>query len=467
MPSIKKKITHLYWRAGFGISLDMLDQKSVLPLTTTINQLFEKSKKTDFLEVDLPVYREGIANRMTKKNTSKKERKIFRKKLQIEKRNVNNSWIEKMARSENPLLERMTLFWHGHFALVSKGNSFVAKNYINTLRKHALGNFKDLVLAMARDPEMIRFLNNQQNRKGHPNENFARELLELFMIGIDQYSEQDVKEAARAFTGWKASKEGVFEFSKRQHDYDEKIFMGQTGNFDGEDIIKIVLEKKQTARFIATKVYQYFVNEKINKKHLAMLTDAFYNSDYNIETLMRTIFESDWFYAKEQIGTKIKSPIDLLVGMIKTLQLTTNHDKSLLFVQKMLGQILLIPPNVAGWPGGKEWIDNATLLFRLNLAGYIFKVTEVAVSAKPAYEEKAVRKMKQNLSANMDLSPILKYFKKSDEDFIFLTLKDWLIQTNIDIEKSDLDQFTNNNSKSSYVRSLILRLMTLPEYQVC
>jgi len=395
------------------------------------------------------------------------EKADLRKKLQRENRKVNGFWIRKMVDSHNPLLERMTLFWHSHFALISRNNSFVSKNYINTLRTHALGNFGDLVLAIARDPGMIRFLNNQQNKKGQPNENFARELLELFTIGIGHYSEQDVKEAARAFTGWRTRKKGEFVFSKRHHDFGMKTFLGQRGDFNGEDIIRIILEKKQTAKFIATKVYQYFVNEKIDQGHVQELADVFYNSNYSIEKLMRSIFESNWFYAEKNIGTKIKSPIDLLVGMMKTLQLGLNDQKSFLFIQKMLGQTLLNPPNVAGWAAGQSWIDNATLVFRLNLAGYFFKTLSVNVSAKPEFEDKAQRKIKEKLSTTMDVSPILNHFNSTDEAVIYSTLSDWLIQTKLNIKKSEMDLFTKNDVKSDYIKSLLLRLMTLPEYQVC
>ena len=462
MPTLRKKISHLYWRAGFGISLEMLDQKSSLPLKETISKLLTDAKNPDLLALQLPIYEQ-----LAKEGKAMMKNADLRKKLQEENRGVNSFWIRNMATSKNPLLERMTLFWHGHFAMISRNNSNVSKNYINTLRTHALGNFGELVLAIARDPGMIKFLNNQQNKKGHPNENFARELLELFTMGIGHYSEQDIKEAARAFTGWRTNKNGVFTFSEKRHDYDRKTFLGQEGDFNGEDIIRIILEKKQTAKFIATKVYQYFVNQKINQEHVQELAYKFYNSNYSIEKLMRTIFESNWFYAEENIGTKIKSPIDLLVGMMKTLQLDLGSQKSFLFIQKMLGQILLNPPNVAGWAGGPSWIDNATLVFRLNLAGYLFKTQSVNVYAKPAFEDKARKKIKQKLSATMDLSPIIYHFKNSDEAVIYASLSDWLIQTKLNIKKSEMDLFTKNDVTSDYVASLVLRLMTLPEYQVC
>jgi len=458
----RKKINHLYCRAGFGISLEALGHKSNLSLESIVDELILGAKNSAELPSKLPNYKVALFEKL-----SKSEKAVLNKKLRKENSEVNSKWVQNMVDSKNPLLDRMTLFWHGHFPIISKKNPFVSKTYIDTLQKYSLGNFKELVLAIARNPGMIRFLNNQQNKKGKPNENFARELLELFTIGIGHYSEQDVKEAARAFTGWRANKKNEFIFSKNRHDFGKKTFFGQTGNFDGEDIIDLILEKKETARFITTKTYKYFVNKNIDQNIIEQLADTFYNSNYNIEKLMRAIFTSKWFYNEKNIGTKIKSPIDLLVGMMKTLRLDLQDPKSILLVQKMLGQTLLIPPNVAGWPGGQAWIDNASLLFRLNLAGYFFKNTEINQFNNQEFGGQSKRKIFQKLSANMDLTPITNYFVEFDESMIYENLKGWLIQSDLDLKKADIDAFTLKNTKENYIKSMVLRLMTLPEFQLC
>ena len=295
MISIRKKIKHLYGRAGFGITLTELDAKSNLPFESIIDELVQRAKHSKGLVIKLPVYEQASLSKL-----NKLEKAALKKKLREENGFVNAKWVQKMADSNNPLRDRMTLFWHGHFAMISKKNPFVSKSYINTLEKFAFGNFKDLVLAMARDPGMIRFLNNQQNKKGQPNENFARELLELFTIGIGHYTEQDIKEAARAFTGWQADKKNEFTFSKKRHDFGKKTFFGQSGNFGGEDIIDLILEKKETAKFITTKIYKYFVNKNIDQPIIEELADTFYHSNYDIEKLMRAIFSSEWFYHEKK-----------------------------------------------------------------------------------------------------------------------------------------------------------------------
>ncbi|WP_291724783.1 DUF1800 domain-containing protein, partial [Bernardetia sp.] len=362
MTSTSKKIQHLYWRAEFGISSKDI-QNTPKNVKTAIEQIFERAKPVYSLSSDF-----DMPSLSTMKNMSGKEKKELRKKGRQSVREINVEWIKQMAHpKKGTLREKMAFFWHGHFACELK-NPVLATQQINTIKKHALGNFKDLVLAITKDAAMILYLNNQQNRKRSPNENFARELMELFTIGRGNYTENDIKEAARAFTGWSANRlTGEFQFKKWAHDEENKTFMGKTGNFDGTDIIDIILSKKQTARYIASKIYTFFVNETTkNQKHIEELATVFFDSNYDIEKLMKYLFSQDWFYEEEHIGSKIKSPVEFLVGMMRTLHLNFESQDGILFTQKALGQILFRPPNVAGWQGGKNWIDNATLLVRLN-----------------------------------------------------------------------------------------------------
>ncbi|MBK7475185.1 MAG: DUF1800 domain-containing protein [Haliscomenobacter sp.] len=354
-------IKHLYWRAGFGLSPAEWAEKKSMPLRKAVDELFSQARNPNLLPVpepDLPSEPQML------------DREQIQERQRIERQRVleyNYSWLQRMSNPEEPaLLERMTFFWHGHFAC-DIDNSVLAVQYLNTLRFHALGNFRDLVVAIAREPAMIRYLNNQQNRKDQPNENFARELLELFTIGRGNYTETDIKEGARAFTGWSSTLRGEYIFRPGQHDYNRKTFFGKTGNYDGTDIIDLILERKETALFIVGKIYRHFVHEKGPEERIKALAREFYASGYDIGRLMQAIFESDWFYAPENIGTKIKSPVELLAGMIRSLGLQFEDGLGAVFVQRALGQILFHPPNVAGWPGGRSWIDNSTLMTRLNL----------------------------------------------------------------------------------------------------
>ncbi len=458
----QKKIQHLYWRAGFGLSPIELASKTKLTLPQAVEELFQKAKQPSVLKSRLKRLKLSDL-----KGLSKAERKKLRKEARQNVMELNTAWLRQMTEETNPLIEKMTLFWHGHFACILKNNPYHALYQNNTIRKHALGNFRDLLIAMAKDGGMIRFLNNQQNRKQKPNENFARELNELFTIGRGHYTEQDVKEAARAFTGWSSTLLGDFKFRKNWHDYGQKTFMGKTGNWDGTDIIDIILSKKQTATFIATKVYRFFVNDTVNSYDVQYLADVFYNSNYNIEKLMRTIFESDRFYDAENMGNKIKSPIEFLVGTMKTLEVKFDSVRTQIFLQKALGQILFQPPNVAGWEGGKAWIDNATLMLRLNLATYLFYGGDMNIRTKEEFEALQRNKTQKKLKATINPNTLVNSFNGQNEEQIFMELSNFLLQPTIKLNKDLINAYTIQSNKTEYIKSLAMRFMSMPEYQLC
>ena len=456
-----EKIKHLYGRAGFGLSVGECEQKRNLSVSQAVNELFSKALATPPLSPPATANVEGFLqmSEMDKAETRKKERRLV--VLQ------SAAWIKRMSdASESPLLERMTLFWHGHFACQSK-TSVMASNQLNTIRKHALGNFRELVLAIAKDPSMIRFLNNQQNRKQKPNENFARELMELFTIGRGNYTEKDIKEAARAFTGWSSTARGEYIFRARVHDYGTKTFFGQSGRFDGTDIIDMILEKKQTAEFITRKIYRYFVNEQINEAHVQQLANSFYSSNYDIGKLMRQIFLSDWFYEASNRGSKIKSPVDLMAGMIKNLQIEFENELALVFLQKSLGQSLFNPPNVAGWPGSRSWVDNSTLMIRLNLPAFLLNSKEVNFKLKEEFEAKRQNKITRRLNANLDLTPIIAQVQGKDIEAQVKYLSDYLLPNSGKIPMPLFKRITRGKSAEDTTKLVLLGIMSLPEYQMC
>jgi len=360
----------------------------------------------------------------------------------------------------------MSLFWHGHFACRIL-NSRLAAAELNILRKHGLGKFRDLVLTIARDPAMIRYLNNQQNKKKKPNENFARELMELFTIGRGQYTEQDVKEAARAFTGWSSNLQGEFVFRANQHDYGSKVFFGKSGNFDGTDIIDLILERRETAEFLTAKIYRYFVNEHLDKEIVRELAAEFYRSDYDIGRLMRTIFSSDWFYRSENIGARIKSPVELLAGMIRSLGLTLDQPLALLPVQKALGQVLFNPPNVAGWPGGKSWIDNSTLMLRLNLSTYLARAEELSFRPKADLTESMPAGRIGRLRASVDWPSLAGLIHDEHPPAAAEALAGYFLQVPSPVEPAIWTRVVENNTGEDQLRRLTGAVMALPEYQVC
>ena len=454
-------LLHLYRRLGFGLSPKQWHQMKNLSLKQGVDQLFKGVRTAAAFEA--PRYAQP--SRKTFQSMDKTKRKEVQRELRRGVSTLNQTWVRHMISDESsPLLEKMTLFWHGHFACGHKRVDFAAQQ-LQTLRQHALGNFRDLLVAISKDAAMILYLNNQQNRKSKPNENFARELMELFTLGRGHYSEQDVKEAARAFTGWFTNRfTGVFQWNERQHDPGSKTFMGKTGRWKGEDIIDFILEKKQTARFLTTKIYRYFVNEnEVDEVRINRLADLFYRSNYNIGQLMRAIAESAWFY--EQKGTKIKSPIEWLVGTSKILQVQYETAQSVILPQRALGQILFQPPNVAGWEGGRAWIDNATLLLRLNFVPYLFRKTELNVELNKQPERNTAGKFNK-LPITADPKPLANAFRKPVGEALEQALGTYLLA--VPPQKSpSLDRWVQQSRADERVVYQAMRYMSLPEYQLC
>ena len=381
------KNQHLLWRAGFGPAVEQLDDLAQFsPGEFYMALVKASSKKPVYINV-ADNYLEGLmmgidqVGRVQQKELTPEEKKKVRQKNREGVRNLNIYWLNEMVNSSAQLREKMAFFWHGHFACRNL-NVFYQQGLLDVIRRNALGDFGTLLKEVSRSAAMLFFLNNQQNRKGHPNENFAREVMELFTLGRGHYTENDVKEAARAFTGWAATAKGEFIFRKGQHDSGEKTVLGQTGNFEGDDVLDILLEQKQTARFITQKIYQFFVNDQPDIQKIEWLAERFYKSKYDISGLMEDIFTSDWFYEEKNIGTKIKSPVELLAGIQRMLPMKLENEEALIVLQRLLGQMLFYPPNVAGWPGGKTWIDSSTLMLRMRIPQLINDKDEMNMTPK-------------------------------------------------------------------------------------
>jgi len=287
----------------------------------------------------------------------------------IETQRLGLWWANRMFSTRRPLEEKLTLFWHGHFATgenkVRDYRMMIRQNEM--LRARASGAFRDLLVGILKDPAMLVYLDNGENVKKHPNENFGRELLELFTMGVGNYTERDVREAARAFTGW-TNDVLAFRFDADQHDFGQKTFLGRTGTFDGEDIIDAILAQPVTAEFVAAKVYRFFVRDEIAGPVKADLGRTYRDSGYQMKPLLKRIFLSKDFYSPSAFATQIKSPVHLVVSTYRKMslgQVPTIPDFGRM--TSGLGQSLFDPPNVAGWAGGRTWITPSTLLNRGNL----------------------------------------------------------------------------------------------------
>jgi uncharacterized protein (DUF1800 family) len=288
----------------------------------------------------------------------------------LENRRLAHWWADRMVATSRPLEEKMALFWHGHFATGEEKIRDYRKmeQQLALLHRHATGNFRALLTEIARGPAMLAYLDAAENVKGAPNENFAREVMELFTMGVGNYTEKDIREGARAFTGW-IDDDLDFKVDPAKHDDGEKTFLGRTGTFDGVDVLNIILEQKITAEFIAGKLYRFFVRENISPEMQAKLGAVLRDNNYEIAPLMRTIFLSKDFYSAPSVGTHIKGPVELIVSTYR--KLGVKHlpgIPDLYIVSRELGQVLLNPPTVAGWAQGRSWITPGLLLARGNFA---------------------------------------------------------------------------------------------------
>jgi hypothetical protein len=286
----------------------------------------------------------------------------------LESQRVAYWWANRMVATRRPLEEKMALFWHGHFAV----NESKVRDYrkmlgqLDLFYKHGTGSFRDLMVAEAKDPAMLSFLDAGVNVKGAPNENFAREIMELFTMGVGNYSEKDIREAARAFTGWNYV-DLQFVVNKDQHDAGQKTFLGKTGNFDGVEIIDIIMQQPVTARFMAGKLYRFFVRQELSPEVQEKFGTVLRNSNYNVAALLETMFLSRDFYSPASVGTQIKSPVQLAISTYRKLGLKEVPGVPDFNVATgTLGQRLFSPPTVAGWAEGRSWMTPGLLLERGN-----------------------------------------------------------------------------------------------------
>jgi len=324
----------------------------------------------------------------------------------LETQRVGYWWANRMLATKCPLEEKMALFWHGHFAV----NEAKVRDYRKTLgqlelfQKYGTDNFPALLLAVARDPAMLSFLDAGVNVKGSPNENFAREIMELFTMGVGNYSEKDIREGARAFTGWNYA-DLTFVVNKEQHDDAPKTFLGQTGNFDGVDVINIILKQPVTARFISGKIYRYFVRQELDPQVQDKLGAVLRNNDYKIAPLLETIFLSRDFYSSASVGTQIKSPVQLAISTFKKLGLTEVPGvPDFNIATGTLGQRLFSPPTVAGWSEGRSWITPGLLLERGNFVRDVLFPDINFIPPDRANPSADVRVVADKIRAGMDIS---------------------------------------------------------------
>jgi uncharacterized protein (DUF1800 family) len=346
-----KKVGHLYRRAAFGASWGELQEGLTAGPEKAVERLLAGGPGLEKFEQETAERIPAI----TRANNGAQAKAW---------------WLYRMLYSPHPLPEKITLFWHNHFATSNaKVNNagFMLRQY-ELMRRHALGSFRTLLQEMSKDPAMMVWLDIRDSKKASPNENYARELMELFSLGIGNYTEKDIREAARAFTGWEIQGDQAV-FNSSQHDAGSKTVLGQTGNWKGEDIVRICLEQKSAPYFIAGKLYRFLISETVpaTPELLEPLATQFRKSDYDFGGLVRTVLRSNLFFSPTVYRTRIKAPVDFTLGIVRGLEGRTGTT-ALAQALESLAQNVFYPPSVKGWDGGQTWLNGQTLLYRQNLA---------------------------------------------------------------------------------------------------
>lgn len=373
--------THLLNRAAFGATPDEIERTRQKGLTAAVRDLVEV--KADAANVPPPAWahpRNIRAQRMEIK-AAKESGDNFRNKIREvrmmegdEMIDLRRWWLDRMLNGPAPLLEKTTLFWHGHFAtsIQKVRDAYWMWLQNDSLRRSALGNFGALVKKISRDPAMMIYLDLQQSRQEHPNENWARELMELFTIGIGNYTEQDIRESARAFTGYRIDfTTQQFRFAPFQQDHGSKKFMGRTGNLSGDDVIDTLVSKPACAQFIGRKLWRFFAEDEPAAATVESVAATIRKHNFEMRPVLRDILSSAEFYSDRAMGSQIKSPVQYIIQTSKILNTPAPPPLAAQNAMRQMGQILFAPPNVKGWDGGKQWISTSTLLFRYNFANYL------------------------------------------------------------------------------------------------
>jgi len=358
---------HLLARTGFGPTDAEVHAYAPLTREAAVAELLKETRTTASTPPPESVTDSGPLRYPNAEMSTAEEKKAFARQQARDGLALRAWWVREMLVTPSPLTERMTLFWHNHFvssqAKVRLARLMYRQNV--ALRSYATANFGDLLHTMAKDPAMLVYLDGVRSRKGAPNENFAREVMELFTLGEGQYTESDIKEAARAFTGWSLDREtGRYLFRPLIHDAGVKTVLGESGRFDGDAVLDVILERPQTATFITAKLWREFVSANPDPREVERIGKAMRNRNYDIKVALRALLLTDAFWDPANRGTMVKSPVELVVGTLRQLDVAPGGAMPFVVVAAGMGQNLFSPPNVKGWPGGEQWINSNSLLAR-------------------------------------------------------------------------------------------------------
>jgi uncharacterized protein (DUF1800 family) len=477
---------HLLNRAGFGGTPAEIDRLAALNPEAAVNSLVDFEKIPD--PTPNPEWAKPDPTRATRLMAAQQAAPEVRQQMQQDEQrkqrqnlvDLKHWWLQRMATGPRPLQEKMTLFWHGHFAtsMEKVRDAYLMWQQNEVFRQHATGNWLEMLVAVAKDPAMLVWLDQAQSRKEHPNENFAREVMELFTLGEGHYSEKDITEAARALTGWSYDRlDQEFIERPRTHDAGEKTFLGRTGNLSGPDVLETIVAQPQAARFITAKIWNFFAGEEPSEALTTALAGVFRTAGNHFKPLLTAMFLSEEFYADSIIRNQVKSPVQWLVGSVRVLERDLPGPFICAGLTKNLGQDLFAPPNVKGWDGGLSWITTNNLLARYNEAAILVQGDANllrTILAGANVGAAAGNNMIQNVVVNARLQPvnvgrILTQEERADKTKLVAALEKRLLQSKLrgrqeETLRAYLDSQTSLDDRT--ILNAIRLMMSTPEYQL-
>jgi uncharacterized protein (DUF1800 family) len=486
LPRVKWNFTtaaHLVNRAGFGGPPQDIERLTKLSPEEAVSHFVDYEQIPDSTpDPDWARPEPDRAEKLMELRTlGEEERRRKQREIQRADREhmleLRGWWLRRMATGPRPFQEKMVLFWHGHFATsVEKvRDSYLMWRQNELFRRLAAGDWLEMLLEVAKDPAMLVWLDQAQSRKEHPNENFAREVMELFALGEGHYTEKDITEGARALTGWSYERL-TQKFVPRPlwHDRNEKTIFGKTGHFDGEDFLQLVVEQPQAARFITAKLWNFFAGEMPSEELNNALAAQFRDAGNKFKPVLRTMFLSEEFYAPNIFRNQVKSPVQWLVGSVRVLERDLPPPMVCFGLTRNLGQDLFAPPNVKGWDGGLSWITTNNLLARYNEAatlvqGDLSGVGGIAGANNPNVNMMIERRMRNVRVGGVEAKKLLRPEERDDKQKLVAALERRLIQDQLKPkQKQALFDYLDSkpNLDDSVVLNAIRLLMSTPEYQL-
>lgn len=474
---------HLLNRAGFGGPPRDIEHLAALSPAEAVSLLVDYEKTADPGHRD-PEWAKPDPNRAQKLQALRQATPDQRREMQKQQRQELNQhmmelrqwWLKRMSTTTRPFQEKMTLFWHGHFATsVEKvRDAYLMWRQNELFRRLATGNWTRMLLFAGKDPAMLIWLDQAQSRKEHPNENFAREVMELFTLGEGHYTEHDVTEAARALTGWSYDRpDEVFIERPLFRDTGQKTIFGQTGDFNGDDFIEMIVARPQAAVFITAKLWKFFAGQPPTPELNAALAEVFRRSGNNFKPLMRAMFLAEEFYSPEIVRNQVKSPVQWLISSVRMLECDLPPQPASAVIVRSLGQDLFAPPNVKGWDGGISWITTNSLLARYNESAALVNGNPAALAnmANVGRPNQAVQIQNRlrGFHEPIDVRKIFTDQERADKESLVAALEKRLLQSKLKPKQEDvLRDFLDSKDhlEDGDVRNAIRLVMSTPEFQL-